>query len=119
MDTNRKKELQQMYKEIKTEAGVYQIRNKVNHKMLVESTRNFKTIEGRKFMLEMGTHPVKSLQEEWRQYGADAFEIEVLEVLKKKEEGYFDEADELKKLEAKWLKQLEPYGEHGYNKPKQ
>jgi hypothetical protein len=39
----------------------------------------------------------------------------VLEVLKKKEDGFFDAKDSLKKLEAKWLDQLQPFGERGYN----
>ena len=41
--------------------------------------------------------------------------MEIVEYLKKKEEGYFDEKKELEKLEQKWLETLKPYGEHGYN----
>jgi hypothetical protein len=39
----------------------------------------------------------------------------VLEILKEKEDGFFDKTEELKKLENKWLEKLQPYGEHGYN----
>lgn len=118
LSMNRREELKQMYKEIKTEAGVYQIKNRINQKTFVASTRNLKTLNGKKFQLQMGGNPVKELQQDWKEYGEEAFDIEVLEVLKKPEEGYFDEADALKKLEEKWLNQLQPYGERGYNKPK-
>lgn len=112
---NRKAVLKQQYKEMKVEAGVYQIKNTINQKVWIDSTRNLITINGKQFQLKMGSHPNKQLQAEWQEYGEDAFVFEVLEVLKKKETGYFDEADELKKLEEKWLQQLQPYGEHGYH----
>jgi hypothetical protein len=55
------------------------------------------------------------LQQEWREFGAEAFVFEVLEVLEKKEDGYFDIKDALKKLEAEWVERLQPFGERGYN----
>lgn len=115
---NRKKELVQQYKEMKTEAGIYQIKNKINQKIYIEATRNVKTIEGKKFQLTMGSHINRMLQQEWNEHGEDAFEFEVLEILKQKETGYFDVKDELKKLEEKWFDKLQPYGEKGYHKPK-
>ncbi len=116
-DMDRKKELIQQYKEMKTEAGVYLIRNTKNQKILVEATPNLKTINGKRFQLTMGGgHHNKQLAEEWKQYGEDAFEFEVLEVLEEKTEGFFDRKGELKKLEAKWLEKLQPYGDRGYNK---
>jgi hypothetical protein len=112
----RKKELKQLYKEMKIEGGVYQIRNTVNQKVLVVSTPNLKTINGRRMQLAAGSHQNKQLQEEVKQYGVEAFVFEVLEVLEEKEEGSFDKGEELKKLEKKWLEKLQPYGERGYNK---
>ncbi|WP_373605370.1 hypothetical protein [Bacillus sp. AFS031507] len=41
------------------------------------------------------------------------FEINVLEVLKKKETGSFNEKEELRKLDEKWFDQVQPYGENG------
>lgn len=113
---NRKKELKQQYMETKIEAGVYQIRNTVNQKIFVGSTRNFKTLNGKKFELEQGSSMNKALQKEWNEFGKDAFEFEVLEVLEKKETGFFDEKRELEKLEGKWLEKLQPFGGQGYNK---
>ena len=114
---DRKKELKQLYKEMKTEAGVYQIRNTKNQKVFVTATPNFKTINGKQIMLRGGGHKNRQLQEEWKQYGEEAFVFEVLEVLEEKEEGFFDKADELKKLEKKWLDKLQPFGERGYHQP--
>ncbi|MEK4028106.1 GIY-YIG nuclease family protein [Pseudobacillus sp. FSL P4-0506] len=115
---DQKKILKQQYKETKIEAGIYQIKNKKNGKVFIGSTRNLKTLNGKRFELEVGTNTNKHLQSEWKEFGKDTFEFEVLEVLKKKETGYFDEKKELERLEDKWLAKLEPYGERGYNREK-
>jgi DNA-binding CsgD family transcriptional regulator len=112
---DRRKELIQQYKEMKTEAGVYQIRNTKNQKVLVIATPNLKTMNGRRHELRLGSYKNQQLQEDWNKYGEESFAFEVLEVLKKKEDGYFDEKDELKKLNEKWCQKLQPYGENGYN----
>lgn len=115
---NRKKELKQLFKETKVEAGIYQIRNTQNEKIFIGSTNNLKTLKGKQFELEVGTNTNKLLQDEWKQYGKDAFVFEVLEILKEKEDGYFNVKYELKKLEEAWLDKLLPYGERGYNREK-
>lgn len=81
---NRRKELVQQYMEIKTEAGIYCIRNTHNGKIFVAGTPNLKSLNGRRFELQMGTCQNQQLQREWNEYGEDAFEFEVLELLKKK-----------------------------------
>lgn len=114
---DRKKELKQMYKEIPIEAGIYMITNTANQKKWVGSTRNLKSINGRKFSLEAGTDTNRALQEDWNLYGRDSFTFETLEVLKKKEDDpYFNEKEALQALEEKWKEQIQPYGEKGYNK---
>ena len=115
---DRKQELKQQYKETKFEAGVYQIKNTKNDKLFIESTMNLKTINGKRFTLDMGSYQNKLLQNEWREFGAEAFSFEVLEILEIPEEGYFDAKDALKKLKEKWLDKLQPYGERGYNSKK-
>ena len=112
---NRRKELIRQYKEMKIEAGVYQIKNTKNQKVFVVSTPNLKTMNGKPMMLCGGVHKNKKLQEEWDKFGEAAFVFEVLEVLKEKEEAYFDKTGELKELEKKWLEKIQPYGERGYN----
>ena len=63
----------------------------------------------------MGSYQNKLLQNEWTVFGAEAFVFEVLEILEIPEVGYFDAKDALKKLKEKWLAELQPYGERGYN----
>lgn len=116
-EMDRKKELKLQYKEMKTEAGVYQIKNTINQKVFVVATPNLKMMNGRLITLRTGGHKNRQLQEEWNQFGEKAFVFEVLEVLKEKEEGFFDKTEELKKLEKKWLDKLQPFGERGYNQP--
>lgn len=112
---NRREELKRIAAEVKTEAGVYQIRNTVNGKRFIDSTRNLKTLNGQLMQLDMGSHRNKTLQSEWKEYGKDGFVVEVLEVLKKRDTPYFDEKDELKQLRDRWREQLQPYGEQGYH----
>lgn len=59
--------------------------------------------------------PNRGLQEEWNQFGKEAFEISVLEKLKKKDDPYFNGKEALGKLEEKWLEELQPFGDKGYN----
>lgn len=112
---DRKKELKQQYKEIPIEAGIYQIKNTVDGKVFIGSTRNLKTLNGVRMTLETGMSYNKELQQEWNQFGKDAFIFEVLEILKKKDDPYFNEKEALAELESKWLEEIRPFGERGYN----
>ncbi|SOC23538.1 hypothetical protein SAMN05880501_115102 [Ureibacillus xyleni] len=112
---DRKKELKHQYQEIEIIAGVYQIKNTENGKILIESTRNLKTINGVKFTLNNNTHFNKKLQKDWNKFGKDAFLIEVLETLKKEDSPYFNEKEALKELEEKWLSKCQPFDDAGYN----
>lgn len=112
---DQKRELRQQYKETKTQASIYQVRNSKNQKVLVASTPNIKILTRIKLDLEQGIYRNNFVQKEINEYGKDAFVIEVLEVLEVKDDGYFDVRFELKKLEKKWLNKLQPYGDKGYN----
>ncbi|MFY0516827.1 GIY-YIG nuclease family protein [Lysinibacillus sp. UGB7] len=113
-----KKELKEYYKEMEIEAGVFTMTNKQNGKVFVSSFNNLKRLNGFQFMLKTNTHSNKALQADYNTFGKDTFEIDVVEYLKRKQEGYFDAKKELEKLEQKWLDELQPYGERGYNSPK-
>ena len=112
---NRKKELTREYKETALEAGIYRIHNTVLHKCLVVATTDLKTINGKRFQLQMGGHMNKALQADWNNYGEAAFEFEVLERLKENRDPAFDKKAALQALETKWLDKLQPYDEQGYN----
>lgn len=110
-----KKELKKMYKEMRTTAGIFQIKNIKNQKIFVKSSMNLKTINGEQFQLEHNIHTNKILQQDWNKFGKDSFVFEILEVLEQKEE-ILDVKYALKKLEEKWIDQLQPFGEQGYHK---
>jgi group I intron endonuclease len=112
-----KKEIKQEYKDRKKPAGVFQVKNIVNGKVLLGSSLNLEgPLNGHKFMLSIGRHRNKMLQEEWNEYGADKFVFEILEVVEVKDDPGFDLDDELTLLEQIWLEKLQPFGERGYNK---
>ncbi|WP_026581594.1 GIY-YIG nuclease family protein [Bacillus sp. J33] len=114
---DRKKELKQQYKETPIEAGVYQIKNMKNNKIMVGSAKNLKSLNGIKFMLENNGYTTNNeLQEEWNQFGKEDFTFDILEKLKKNDDPYFNEKKALEKLEEKWIEKLQPFGENGYNK---
>ena len=87
------------------------------NKIFVGSTRNFKTLNGIKFMLDTNSYTTcKELQKDWNQYGKDEFTFDILEILNKNNNNpYFNEKEALLELEEKWLEKLQPYGEKGYN----
>jgi hypothetical protein len=105
-----------MAREEKTEAGVYQIRNVRNGRILVESTLNLKTMNGARMFLARGAHRNAQLQADVAALGADAFVFEILEVLEE-EDALVYRRDALARLEAAWLERLQPYGARGYNVP--
>lgn len=112
---NNRNELKRQYKQMKKEAGVYQIKNMKNQKVWIDATPDLKTMNGRLMQLRLGMHQNKELQEEWNEFGEDAFIMEVLEVLEEPDEGFFDKEYELEKLKEKWLEKLQPYGDRGYH----
>ncbi|MDF2946121.1 MAG: catalytic domain protein [Bacillales bacterium] len=112
---NRKKELKQLYKEIKIEAGIYKITNNVNGKILIDSTRNLKTLNGKKHQLITGTCTNKELQEDWNKYGESSFTFEIVEILQEKKDGYFNIDTELEKLKEKWLNSVMHLNKRSYN----
>ncbi len=117
MDREKRAALKQQAREARPEAGVYQIRNLRTGRVLVESTPNLKTINGRRMELARGAHRNARLQADARELGGDAFAFEILEVLEEPEEGLAYRRDALKRLEAAWIERLRPWGERGYNDP--
>lgn len=116
---DRKKELKLTYKQTSLPMGAYQIKNSINGKIFVGSSMNLPGIFNRhRFQLNAASHPIKDMQEDWHQYGSAAFTCEVLEVLKPEEVLKEDYQKTILALEDKWLTNLRPYGEKGYNKLK-
>lgn len=116
MKMKSKKDIKREYKEREKPAGVFQVKNTVNCKVLLGSSQNLEgPLNGHKFMLSIGSHRNKVLQQEWNEYGADKFIFEILETVKVKDDPNFNLSDELTLLEQIWLEKLQPFGERGYN----
>ena len=99
--------------------GVFQIVNKVNGKVFVDSSTNVPgKINRHKFALNHGSHMSRPLQAEWKEFGEDAFEFELLEDVTPKDDLTYDYKSDLEFLEDLWLEKLEPYDEKGYNERK-
>ncbi len=113
-----RKGLKRQYKESRQPIGVFRIRNTRNGRSLVAASVNLPAIFNRmRMQLNSGsalTYP--ELQRDWKQFGADAFEFEVLEELEPPDSPTWDPAPDLAALEALWLEELAPYEERGYNR---
>lgn len=111
-----KKDIKREYKERQKPAGVFQIKNTANGKVLLSSSLNLEgPLNAHRFMLTVGSHRNKTLQQEWNEYGPDKFVFEILEVVKVKDDPSFKLGDELALLEQIWLEELQPFGDRGYN----
>jgi hypothetical protein len=116
MNKEKQRELKQLYKETKTPAGVFLVRNKANGKIFVASAMNVPgKINGVRFELELGSYRKAGLQRDWKELGQEGFEFEILETLDQEKIQPNLLRDELKELERKWLEKLQPYDEKGYN----
>lgn len=111
-----RKDLKREYQERDKQAGVFQIKNTVNGKVLLGSSLNLDgPLNLHRFALTQGTHRNAALQAEWNAYGPDAFVFEIVDVVKRTADPNFNLVDELTLLEQIWLEELQPFGERGYN----
>ena len=117
-EKDRRKQLKQEYKQTPRAMGIYQIRNIVNGKVFVGSSKNLDGIFNRhRFGLTNGGHINKDLQKDWNDLGQEHFAFEILEQLKPNDDPQYDYTEELQIMEELWLEKLQPYQERGYNKP--
>src|SRR6266508_447933 len=111
-----RKELNKEYQERPKPAGVFQVKNTANGKVLLGSSLNLEgALNGHRFTLKIGSHRNKALQEDWNRYGAENFVFEILETIQVRDDPNFNLKDELTLLEMIWLEKLKPFGDKGYN----
>jgi group I intron endonuclease len=111
-----RRELNREYVERVKPAGVYQVKNLANDKVLLGSSLNLEgPLNRHKFMLKIGSHTNKALQNDWNELGPEQFAFEILEEVKVKDDPNFNLKDELTLLEMIWLEKLQPFDERGYN----
>lgn len=109
MDTKTaRKALKREYLETQHPMGVYRVLNRVNGKSLVGTSTNLPAMLNRqKAQLQLGAHPNPTLQKDWKELGADAFQFEVLDTLTPPDDRpNYNPADDLRTLEAMWLDKL-------------
>jgi hypothetical protein len=115
-DMKTRKEIHREYKERVKPSGVFQIKNKMNGKVLLGSSLNLEGLLNKhRFMLRINGHPNKELQKDWNELGPDQFTFEILETVPIRDDPNFNLKDELTLLEEIWLEKLQPFGERGYN----
>ena len=91
--------------------GVFVVRNLASGRARVKSSRNVPgAINRLRFELGLGTHPDKTLQAEWNAVGADGISMDVLELVREREDAAFDYAGELRFLEDLYRLELEQGG---------
>lgn len=116
MSTKISKEALRAYKDRRKPAGVFQVKNIANGKVLLGSSLNLEgPLNGHRFMLTTGSHRNAALQKEWNEFGPQNFVFEILEEVKFTDDPNFRLDDELTLLEQIWVEKLQPFGEKGYN----
>jgi hypothetical protein len=104
------------YREQPRQAGIYIVRNTVSGKLLLGSSMNLHgPLNRHRFMLTIGAHPNRALQDDWRRLGADAFEFTTAEVVTPQDPEAGPQEEELWLLEQLWIERTSPFGAGGYN----
>lgn len=113
---DRRKELKLAYKETPRPMGVYAVRNTASGRLLVGASMNLTAaFNAQSFQLRMKVHRCKELQQDWDNFGGDAFAFEVLEQIDAAKVPQEEWRKAVAALEDKWLAKLEPYDDKGYN----
>lgn len=111
-----RKKLKEEYKNRIPEKGVFIIKNTKNGKVFLGSSLNLHGIlDKNRFVLNMGIHSNKPLQEDWKTFGEEAFAFEIIEKLKLKTDLSYDYDEDLKILEMICLEKFKPFAEKCYN----
>ena len=105
MQTDRKKQLKNDYKDRHAVGAVYAITCSGNHRRCIKSTVDIGGIKSRfQFAMAIKSCPDPALSSEFAQYGAESFSLSVLEELEMKEGQTAREfAEDMKQLLALWL----------------
>lgn len=115
MKTN--KELKEAYGLIKFKIGVFQIRNKINGKIYIDSSVNLDKIWNRYLSeLRCGGHRNLLLQSEWNEFGEENFKYEILSEIRQTQGEQIDYTKEAKQLAKMFIEELKPFDDKGYNK---
>lgn len=114
-----KKEIKRQYKETIQPMGIYQIRNLVNGKVFLGSSKNLKAkFNSYKFQLKQGTFINSLLQADYNNFGEESFTFEILDQLKPVEDLGYDYTKDLETLLELWIEKIQPFSDNGYHTKK-
>ncbi|SHJ60280.1 GIY-YIG nuclease family protein [Hespellia stercorisuis] len=103
MDTKRKKELLQEWKDRRPEMGVISIHCNATGETFLGSSKDTRAdFNSNRFKLTLGGHPNKHLQELWNVYGESSFDFSTIKILKY-ENPQKDHTEELEKIREQCL----------------
>lgn len=87
-----KKELKNEFKSIKYKYGVFQIINKTDNRVYLQSSTDLdRAFNSDIFQLNAGLHSNQKLQKDWKNLGSDHFDLIILDELKYKNTYTLDE----------------------------
>ncbi len=109
MDKERKREIISEYKQRKTTGGIYKITNTANGRYMLKAEVDLESFQNRfNFANRMNTCLHPKMQKDHKEYGSEAFVLEFLEqVEKKEEESRMGFKDRLKRLEETWAEKFD------------
>jgi len=112
-----KSEIRKNYKRTLNIMGVYQVKNLVNGKIFIGSSKNIPArLNRHKFELKFGSENITELQNDYNKFGEEKFLYEILDELKPKEDPEYNYTEDIAVLEQLWIEKLQPFEERGYNK---
>lgn len=102
-----KKQLKDSYKQHKPIMGVFQVKNNVNEKVLIDASKDvFSKWNRLQAELRFGSHRKKNLQKDWNELGSESFTFEVLSELKYVEKENINYSKEVEILKDMVLEEL-------------
>ena len=102
-----KKELKEKYRQLKPIMGVFQIKNSLNGKVLIEGSTDINARWNRhQTELKFGSHRNKSLQADWTKFKAGYFLFSILSELEYKDDENINYNQEVKLLQEMVLEEL-------------
>lgn len=106
-ERERRKALVAQYKRTPKLMGVYRVHNRANGRTLLGASRDLRARLNRHRMnLVTGTEMVTELQRDWRTFGPEVFEFEILDTLEPLDRPDYDPTDDLATLESLWDEKL-------------
>jgi hypothetical protein len=112
-----KKELKKQTTQTREPMGIYRVRCIANGKVFIDGGPNINgKISSCRFQLIHGSHMNRGLQQDYNSFGADHFEIKIIDYLEPRKNTKKDYTDELNKLKGLWIEKLLGYEPTGYHR---